>query len=142
MKLDGTVTISMPISSDTRAEDFVEITITDSGSDLEFVTARMTAVQFMKAVRSLGNRPAQVEVRRLEDVGKIRELEDIQVLLGVPVWEKITPEILARAIAPWEVDGWSVHVDRLDNSRYRSGLYFRTHRSRFVDRPPTPPAEG
>jgi hypothetical protein len=142
VKLDGTVTISMPISSDTRAEDFVEITITDSGSDLEFVTARMTAVQFMEAVRSLGNRPAQVEVRRLEDVGKIRELEDIQVLLGVPVWEKITPEILARAIAPWEVDGWSVHVDRLDNSRYRSGLYFRTHRSRFVDRPPTPPAEG
>jgi hypothetical protein len=122
MKLEGRITISRVSAPD---GDMMEIEIMDNKSRITFVQARMSMEDFAYALTSVAERTAQLEVYRMDLVGKRKEhkTEIVPTLLDrYSVPEKDLERVARKHLKQWEIDGWIGRTDDLFNMhRKRDG---------------------
>ena len=67
-KIKGKLTISRVHPN--QGEDWIEVTLDDKNSGIQFAEVRINLEEFSKAITGLGARPCEIEVGGLDLVGK------------------------------------------------------------------------
>lgn len=135
MKYTGRISISRITGGD---EDKIHIEIRENRSGVQFLDIEMGVAEFGYAVTGLSGQNCKFELRQLEHVGKLRECK--QVCVPFEVCYANEPErsrLAKKALAPYEVDGWSGYKDDLFNMHRHTKDGFNVTFVRFVDQPTT-----
>lgn len=138
MKLEGMVTISRV--GNIAGQGFIEISIEDKKSGIEFVRARISYMEFTQAVTGLGSRPAFLELRGLENVGNKYEYKSMAVF--VPEHDMQNQDaVTKKAVTEVEIDGWIGSVSDAQNhhklaSKTDDGAFYNVGFQRWVKEDP------
>jgi hypothetical protein len=77
--MKGKISIGKVTCSDT--EDYVRVELTDESSSIQFVTAKMSLLNFAKVITGQGYLEIDYELRGLDKVGKKLEVKNEEVNL-------------------------------------------------------------
>lgn len=111
-------------------DDFIRISIEDDSSGVHFCEVKLSLIDFARLITGLSNIDCDFALRGIKNVGKIRQHKT--ELLPVVEWNA-TPDDLAQAVKPFEVDGWIARRDDLKNHHNISGDKVRVSFTRFVE---------
>lgn len=109
----GRVTIAR--YSDNKSDGGIRIELTDNQSRVRFATALLTFEQFSKAVTGMGEIEVELEVRRLDLVGKTAENKTEIIKMTYPYGDEKKKVALRKAVAKFEVDGWVARTGDTEN---------------------------
>lgn len=115
--MDGQITISRPSSY--GDEEYVEISVVDESSRVEFVEIRVKLADFARCVTGMGHTAMTFGVRGLHLVGT--RIETKTEVVPRPSFGANAAEI-AFALVPFEVDGWKGDVSDLTNGHRSNGM--------------------
>lgn len=101
-KLPGKIIISR-IQSNKRVEDEIEISFIDDRSNIHFATAKMSLETFALALTGLGHLDVELDVRGLENIGKIKEMSTY------PLFFDHRNVTYAEVVTAWETS--ARHID-------------------------------
>lgn len=145
MNIPVRIRISAP-TSNTRDDNWVELTVVCESSGCEFARIEMSMDDFTLA--TVGSREVigKAELRLHAPIGKVREhkTELVPRLKHGLLTKNLSVSKEARnAVAPFEVDGWCANVADLDNSHRwtkddQGRSMSRVSFIRFVDAKETP----
>lgn len=132
-ELKGNVTISKTYSGDGQ---HMEIRIQDENSRAIFVIAKMSMEEFAHAITGLADRPVNMKVRGLENVGKMKEQKE----LVFPISSYAAHNEAEEKCQQYTDEGWKANnYFRSQKSFFSEGIagaqvYFaRTSQFRYVE---------
>jgi hypothetical protein len=102
MKTKGNFSISRLSCSDGRS--YIRINVTEEASRVQFLELEVELADFAKALTGLGYQECDLELRRLDLLGK--QLEIKTEVVPRPKGWKVDESEVKRILAPFEVDGW------------------------------------
>lgn len=126
-RVNGKITISR-WHGNQEPRDGITIEVTDETSGIRFLEVGMTLEAFAQAVTGLSHQPCEIELRGIENVGKVRELKTEVVPFN---YSSDKP----AALAPFEVDGWKGYAGDLGNPHKVADGGYRVSFTRYVDAP-------
>lgn len=113
-KFDGRIRISR-VSSTGSDGDYVQLTMYDEKSRIQFLTANIPIDSFGRVVTGGPETECQVELRGVERIGCTHE-HKTEFVPGTVSYTKGDRNAVAQAaIAPFEVDGWRAHLSDFGN---------------------------
>lgn len=130
---EGKITISRYHNT-----EIVCISIMDVISRVEFVKFEMTVSDFGKAITGLGYVTGNMELRKLNLIGKKAENKDVVIKCEFPYGDKMKMRKARKAMKEFEVDGWKGRDYDLGNPHNYATDGIRVCFSRHV----TMPVEG
>lgn len=113
--------------------DYMNITIVDESSRVQFVDVQVDIKTFMDVLTGLARQPCEFELRQSELVGMIKEYKSL--LVPKPEWNA-SEEDIDEILAPFEVDGWTATRENIENHHNYRGDKVQVSFHRFVE--PTP----
>jgi hypothetical protein len=130
--LQGTITISRPQGRDVS---WIEITLHDELSGVEFATVYIDPANFAEALTGLGHVPCKFDLRPSLVGKKAEHKEEIVPFEGGGYVKPGLPRENAAApyLAPFEIDGWKGRVDDLFNHHRHTPNGYRVTFVRYVD---------
>jgi hypothetical protein len=128
---EGSISISRPHGPE---PPYIEISIVDEMSSSEFVSARIPLKDFAEVVTGLACVPCKFEFRPML-VGKKREhKEEVVLFKGSYLGdESARKKATAKALKPFEVNGWKGHEEDLFNHHRGGQGSYRVRFVRYVD---------
>lgn len=130
--LPGKVSISRVHSSHDGVShhgDYMNITIVDENSGVEFVDVQVDIKTFMDVLTGLARQPCEFELRLPELVGMVKEGKS--ELVQKPGWNA-TDEEIDEILIPFEVNGWRAARDNIKNHHNYRGDKVQVSFSRYV----------
>lgn len=125
----------MRVSGDTQ---YIEITITDDASGVEFVTAKLTLEAFAKAITGLSFTDCEIKTRNLDLVGKQREHKSELIPCNGWNLSKRDKEVFEYEcqliLGPYEIDGWiGSRYDMGNSKNYVKDEFVKVSFVRYVE---------
>lgn len=130
MHLPGKLTISHPSGG---GGDYIEIRVEDATSGTPFLALQVSLEAFANAITGRASQDCTLELRGLDNLGKRREVKHERVPY-TRVYGAYAQLAKAKALAPFEVDGWRGHASDLGNHHKGSDATgYTVSFTRFVD---------
>lgn len=112
MKYQGALTISKYQGG--QRGSGVTVSLRDNLSKCEIIDIDISVEEFAQALFGLGDRPCEFEAR-VKNLGKTRETKSERIKPPEIKDYKRSKEIAAKALKPYEIDGWYGDEDDLLN---------------------------
>lgn len=130
MHLPGTLTISHPSGG---GSDYIEIRVEDAKSGITFLELQVSLEAFTHAITGRASQDCTLELRGLDNLGKRREVKHERVPY-TRVYGEYEQLAKAKALAPFEVDGWRGYAGDLGNHHKGNDTTgYSVSFTRFVD---------
>lgn len=123
--LKGTLSISR-ISGGGEADE-IRVTVRDESSGIEFVEARMSLEQFAQTMFGSRESECSFTLRGVDLVGSIAENKT--ELVPYDLFKDRSEKAQAKALKPFEVDGWVARGTDISNNHYRTEVGGKPHQA-------------
>ena len=112
-KINSKLTISRVHPN--RGADWIEVTLEDKSSGIQFAEVHISLEEFSKAITGLGALPCEIEVRGLDLIGKKLETKTCTVTFPAGRTAEMTEDVFKM----FEFDGWEARRSDMNNSHNR-----------------------